>query len=80
MLKNKKFAFYAIMLNIIGLLYMFFFTALQCDHLNILTPFLQSKYGWSDLKVTNPATAGSLISIIFFIVIGDLFFKYGVDV
>lgn len=78
MFKNKRFAGYAIAFNIIGIFYMFFYSGLQNDHLNILTPFLQSKLGWNDLKITNPVTAGAMVTIVLYLVIGSLFVKYGV--
>lgn len=78
MFKNKRFAAYAIAFNIIGIFYMFFYSGLQNDHLNILTPFLQSKYGWNDLKITNPVTVAAMVTIILYLIIGTLFVKYGV--
>lgn len=78
MFKNKKFAPYAITFSIIGIIYMFFYSGLQNDHLNILTPYLQSTYGWDDLKITNPVTIGATVGILFYLVIGALFVKLGV--
>ncbi len=78
MFKNKKFAGYSIIFMILGVAYMFFYSGLQNDHLNILTPFLQETYGWSDLKITNPVTVGAIIVIVLYLVIGTLFVKYGV--
>jgi len=56
MFSNKKFAFQAVLLMIASTLMMFFYIGLLNDHLNILTPYLQSEYGWSDLTITNPVT------------------------
>lgn len=78
MFKNKRFFQYAIMFLVIGLFYNYFYSGLQNDHLNVLTPYLMEKYGWKDLEITNPVTAGSLVSIILYLVIGSLFVKYGV--
>ncbi|WP_162991041.1 MFS transporter [Biomaibacter acetigenes] len=78
MFENRKFAGYSIAFMFVGLLYNFFYSGLQNDHLNILTPFLQSNYGWDDLKITNPVTVGALVTIILYLVIGSLFVKYGV--
>ena len=78
MFKNKKFAGYSIIFMILGVAYMFFYSGLQNDHLNVLTPFLQETYGWSDLKITNPVTVGAIIVIVLYLVIGTLFVKYGV--
>lgn len=78
MFKNKKFARYAVVFMILGLIYNFFYSGLQNDHLNILTPFLQQNYGWSDLRITNPVTVGAMVCIILYLVIGAAFVKYGV--
>ncbi len=77
MFTNKKFLRYALIFNIIGIMYNFFYSGLQNDHLNILTPFLQSTYGWDDLTITNPVTIGALVTIIVYLIIGSAFVKYG---
>ena len=78
MFKNKQFIRYAFTFIIIGIFYNFFYSGLQNDHLNILTPFLQSTYGWDDLTITNPVTIGALVTIIVYLIIGTAFVKYGV--
>lgn len=78
MFKNKQFIRYAFTFIIIGIFYNFFYSGLQNDHLNILTPFLQSTYGWDDLTITNPVTLGALVTIVVYLIIGTAFVKYGV--
>jgi len=78
MLKNKKFARYAIIFMVLGIFYMFFYSGLQNDHINILQPYLSETYGWSDLKITNPITYGGLVVIVFYLVCGAAFVKFGV--
>lgn len=78
MFKNLKFARYSIMLMLLGVCYMFLYSGLQNDHLNILTPYLAQNYGWDDLKITNPVTYGALVCIVLYLVIGALFVKFGV--
>ncbi len=78
MFKNKKFAAYSTIFMILGTLYMFFYSGLQNDHINILTPYLRETYGWSDLKITNPVTMGAVASILFYLLIGGAFTKFGV--
>ncbi|WP_426350334.1 MFS transporter [Alloiococcus sp. CFN-8] len=78
MFKNKKFTSYSLVFMFLGVLYMFFFSGLQNDHLNILTPYLQENYGWSDLKITNPVTVAAVVVIVFYLIIGTAFVKYGV--
>ncbi len=77
MFKNKRFAIHAVVFLFLGVFYFFFYSGLQNDHLNILTPFLQEKYGWSDLRITNPVTVAAVIVIILYLVLGTLFVKYG---
>ena len=78
MLKNAKFMGYAIIFCILGVFLMFFYTGLQNDHLNILTPYLSEAYGWSATKITNPATWGSIFVIIFYLITGAALVKFGV--
>ncbi|MBR0597774.1 MFS transporter [Sinanaerobacter chloroacetimidivorans] len=78
MFKNAKFARYSIMLMLLGVCFMFFYSGLQNDHINILTPYLAQTYGWDDLKITNPVTYGALVVIILYLIIGAAFVKYGV--
>jgi MFS transporter, OFA family, oxalate/formate antiporter len=78
MFKNKKFVGYAIMINLLGVMFMFFYSGLQNDHLNILTPYLAQTYGWDDLKITMPVTYGAIVVILLYLVIGAAFVKYGV--
>ena len=65
MFKNKAFAIETFILIVLGLFFLFFYVGLQNDHINVLTPYLQEAYGWSDLKITNPITAASYAAILF---------------
>jgi len=78
MFKNAKFARYTIVLMVLGVFYMFLYSGLQNDHINILTPYLAQTYGWDDLKITNPVTYGALVVILFYLIIGAAFVKFGV--
>lgn len=78
MFKNKKFAGYSTIFMLLGTFFMFFYSGLQNDHLNILTPYLAQTYGWDDLKITNPATVGATVGIALYLIIGSAFVKYGV--
>lgn len=78
MFKNARFARYSIILMLLGVFYMFLYSGLQNDHINILTPYLAQTYGWDDLKITNPVTYGALVVIIFYLIIGAAFVKFGV--
>ncbi|MCM8711259.1 MFS transporter [Clostridium sp. SYSU_GA19001] len=78
MFENKKFAKYSIIFMILGVVYMFFYSGLMNDHINILTPYMKATYGWDDLKVTNPVTYGSTFTIIFYLICGTALVKFGV--
>ena len=79
MFQNKKFAIQAIIFMVLGVFYMFFYSGLQNDHLNVLTPFLLEK-GWQDNAITGPVTAGATASILLYLLIGAAFVKFGVKV
>ncbi len=80
MFSNKKFAGYAVVFMILGVLYMFFYSGLQNDHLNILTPYLAETYGWSNLQITNPVTIAGLVVIALYLIVGAAFVKFGVRI
>lgn len=75
MLKNKAFAKYAIIFNLLGIVYMFLYSGLQNDHLNIITAFNNT---WSNTKLTSPVTVGAVIVIFFYLICGTAFIKFGV--
>ena len=58
MLQNKKFAKYAILFMILGIVYMFMYSGLQNDHINIIKTFS----AWDSNKTMSPLTAPSLSS------------------
>ena len=78
MFDNKNFAGHAFLLMFVGLFLIFFYVGLQNDHLNVLTPYMQSTYGWTDLTITNPVTAAAIFGILLLLVTGAAFVKYGV--
>ncbi len=78
MFNDRNFTRQAIVLMLLGFLLMFFYVGLQTDHLNVLTPYLQATYGWSDLAITNPVTAAAQVGIALYLVVGAAYVKYGV--
>ena len=74
MLKNKKFARYAIAFCILGVVWMFFYSGLQNDQINIIQGFS----GWSNALTLAPMTVGSLVCIVLTMVYGTCFIKFGV--
>ena len=74
MLKNKKFARYAIAFCILGVVWMFFYSGLQNDQINIIQGFS----GWSNAQTLAPMTVGNLVCIVLTMVYGTCFIKFGV--
>ena len=60
MLKNKKFARYAIAFNILGIVFMFFYSGLQNDQINIIQGFS----AWKNSATLAPLTVGNLVCIL----------------
>lgn len=74
MLKNKKFGFYAIAFCILGIVYMFMYSGLQNDQINII----QSYSAWSATSTQLPIMIGNFVCIALTFVFGTLFMKVGV--
>lgn len=74
MLKNKKFATYAIAFNILGIVFMFMYSGLQNDHYNIITSFS----AWSASQIQIARTVAEFVCIALTFVYGTFFMKYGV--
>ena len=74
MLQNKKFARYAIAFNILGIVFMFFYSGLQNDQINIIQGFS----GWNTQATAIPLTIGNIVCIGLTMVYGTLFMKIGV--
>ena len=73
-LKNKKFAKYAVAFNILGILFMFFYSGLQNDQINIIQGFS----AWNNDATLAPMTVGNLVCIALTLVYGTCFMKFGV--
>lgn len=74
MFKNKKFGGYAVLLCILGIVYMFMYSGLQNDQINII----QGYSGWSDVATQMPMTVGNFVCIVLTFVFGTMFIKFGV--
>ena len=74
MLKNKKFARYAIAFNLLGILFMFMYSGLQNDHYNIITTYS----GWTASQIQLGRTIAEYVCIALTFVYGTFFMKYGV--
>jgi len=76
MFKNKAFMARTIPILILGIVFMFFYSGLQVDHLNVITPYLLAK-GWSATAIMNPVTIAGYIVIAFYFVCGAGMVKFG---
>lgn len=74
MLKNKKFARYSVAFCVLGILFMFMYSGLQNDQINII----QSFSAWSKVSTQLPMTVGNFVSIALTFVFGTCFIKFGV--
>ena len=74
MLKNKKFGRYTIAFCILGIVFMFFYSGLQNDQINIIQGFS----GWNNQATLIPLTVGNFVCIVLTLVYGTCFIKFGV--
>lgn len=76
---SKKFLGYAILLNILGIIFMFLYSGLQNDQINIIQSFITADNGgWSANMTQLPMTIGNIICIPLTFLYGTLFMKFGV--
>ena len=79
MLKNKKFAGYAIAFCILGVIFNFMYSGLQNDQINIIQAFITpDNGGWTATATQMPMTVGNFVCIALTFAYGTLFIKYGV--
>lgn len=74
MVKSKRFAGYAVALNIMGIVFMFLYSGLQNDQISIIQAFS----AWSATDTQVPMTVGGLVCIVLTFVFGTCFLKFGV--
>ncbi len=79
MLKNKKFGAYTIAFCILGIIYMFMYSGLQNDQINIIQTYITDDGGgWSSTMTQLPITVGNFVCIALTFLYGTLFIKCGV--
>jgi MFS family permease len=76
MFKNKEFMKYTLPFLILGVFYMFIYSGLQNDHINVITPYFLAK-GWTAGQINNPITVAGYAVIAFYLVAGIGMAKYG---
>lgn len=78
MLKNKKFGAYTIAFCILGIVYMFMYSGLQNDQINIIQTYITAEGGgWSSTMTQLPMTVGNFVCIVLTFLYGTCFIKYG---
>ena len=76
---NRKFLGNAILLCVLGIVFMFLYSGLQNDQIGIIQTFITEQGGgWTANATQLPMTAGNFACIILTFVYGTLFVKYGV--
>lgn len=79
MTKDKKFFGRALLICILGVIFMFIFSGLQSDQINIIQAFVtEANGGWSAQATQFPMTVGNFMCIILTFIYGTLFIKFGV--
>ena len=79
MKNNSKFLGKAILLCILGVVFMFVYSGLQSDQINIIQAFVTpDNGGWTQTATQLPMTVGNFVCIILTFVYGSLFIKFGV--
>lgn len=76
---NKKFLGNAILLCVLGVVFMFLYSGLQNDQIGIIQTFITEEGGgWSANSTQLPMTVGNFVCIVLTFVYGTLFVKFGV--
>lgn len=74
MLKNKQFGKYAVAFCVLGIVFMFLYSGLQNDQINII----QGYSAWKNTDTQLPMTVGNFVCIVLTFVYGTCFIKFGV--
>ena len=77
--RDRKFLRNGILLCILGVVFMFLYSGLQSDQINIIQAFItEENGGWTATATQLPMTVGNFVCIILTFVYGSLFMKFGV--
>lgn len=77
-MKSPAFRRAATPILIAGIFLQYLYSCLMTDHINALEPYYTAVYGWESVKITNPVTYAALAVIVFTLIVGTLFIKFGV--
>ncbi|MBQ8663293.1 MAG: MFS transporter [Eubacterium sp.] len=72
--RNNKFLGYGILLSILGIVFMFLYSGLQNDQINIIQAFS----AWNNDITMLPMTAGNIVCIVLTFIYGTMFIRFGV--
>ena len=72
--KNNKFLGYGVILSILGIIFMFLYSGLQNDQINII----QAYSAWDNNMTMLPMTVGTFVCIVLTFIYGTMFIKFGV--
>ncbi|MBQ8662597.1 MAG: MFS transporter [Eubacterium sp.] len=72
--KNNKFLGYGVILSILGIIFMFLYSGLQNDQINII----QAYSAWDNNMTMLPMTVGNFVCIVLTFIYGTMFIKFGV--
>ena len=76
---SRKFKGYAVLLCVLGIVFMFLYSGLQNDQINIIQAFITEQGGgWAASATQLPMTVGNFVCIILTFIYGTLFIKFGV--
>ncbi len=77
-MKSPAFRRAATPILIAGIFLQYLYSCLMTDHINALEPYYTATYGWESVKITNPVTYAALAVIVFTLIVGTLFIKFGI--
>lgn len=77
-MKSPVFRRAATPILIAGIFLQYLYSCLMTDHINALQPYYAEHFGWEATKITNPVTYAALAVIVFTLIVGTLFIKFGV--
>jgi len=77
-MKNTSFRRKSIPVLLISFFLLYFYSGLQNDHLNVLTPYYSAHYGWDSVTITNPVTCAGFVGIVATFLVGTLLIRVGI--
>lgn len=78
-MNKTKFRSQSALVLILGFFIMYFYSGLNVDQMNVLTPYYTETYGWQAAQIMAPVTVASLLTIPLGFVVGSLLMKFRVN-